>query len=152
MRVFSLAALLSAALFLPACSQKTVESMQDYNSVVVTFPNGRKIRAERKTNYQDIRTGMKYRDSLPADRGMLFVYASELGTAYWMYEVKLPLDIIWLSKSRQIVDIAHNAQPCPGPPGKCPTYGLKVPAMYVIELAGGVAKQNNLQLGQTLDF
>jgi hypothetical protein len=139
-------------LLLAACSSNGQRDLRDFNSRTVGMPDGRTIRAEVVTNQLDMMRGMKYRDSLDKDRGMLFMHGQEGNFRYWMYEVKIPLDLIWLDKSKTVVQLIHNAPPCPGPEDKCPSYGGDFPAIYVLELNAGVAKQYGIKPGVKLDF
>jgi uncharacterized membrane protein (UPF0127 family) len=144
-------ALLALPLLLAGCGDDA-RTVEDLRSRTVTLPGGQTVKAEMKMHRQDILTGMKYRESLPPDRGMLFMYGKPGAYSFWMYEVKIPLDIIWMDQNRRIVEIYQNAQPCPGPPEKCLVYGGSRESMYVLELAGGMVKRYNLAVGQQLDF
>ncbi len=64
----------------------------------------------------------------------------------------LTLDIVWLDGNRRIVEISANTPPCQSQASKCPQYGGKEMSQYVLELAGGVAAQHGLQLGDQLTF
>jgi uncharacterized protein len=150
MRTFRFA-LLALPLLLAGCGSE-VRTVEDLRSRTVTLPGGRQIRAEMKMHRQDILTGMKFRDSLPPDRGMLFMYGKPGSYSFWMYEVKVPLDIVWMDQNRRIVEIYENAKPCSGPPEKCLVYGGSRESMYVLELAGGMVKKCNLSVGQQLEF
>ncbi len=118
----------------------------------VTLPNGKKIRAEEETRPLMMGRGMMFRDSLAPDRGMLFVHGRQGKNPYWMYQVKIPLDILWIDRSHRIVEISANAPPCPGPASQCPQYGGHYDAMFVLELAGGEAARNGLKVGDYLAF
>jgi hypothetical protein len=96
--------LLMAALGLAGCGDKPV-TLEEYQTQVVTLPDGAKIRAEVMTHPTDMMRGMMFRDSLPEDRGMLFIHGSPGPYPYWMYQVKIPLDIIWMSSEQRIVEI-----------------------------------------------
>lgn len=137
---------------LAACSGGQPDSLAELNTIAVRLPNGAQIRAEMMTHPTDHARGMKFRDALPEDRGMLFIYMEEGNYRFWMYEVKIPLDIIWMDRNRKIVQIIHQCPPCPGPEPTCPVYGGDFPAQYILELAGGVAKKQNLKPGMTLQF
>lgn len=134
-----------------ACSSG-VNSLSDLDARLVTFPDGYQVRAETLSNPADLMRGMKYRDSLAEDRGMLFVYRDPGFYRFWMYEVKVPLDMIWLDGDRKIVQIVHDTPPCPGPPDKCPAYGGGFKAQFIVEVKAGVAKAHNLKPGMKLDF
>jgi uncharacterized protein len=144
-----LAALLLA---LSGCGGSETASPDSFNSREITFPNGTKIRAELAMHPQDVTRGMKYRDSLAPDRGMLFFHGREGVYRYWMFEVKIPLDMLWMDKNHKIVQIVHNAPPCPGPSEKCPNYGGAYKSAYVLELPAGTALKNNLKPGMILEF
>lgn len=151
MRFVGVASALTAGLLLAGCGQ-TAQDPSDIGTVKVLFPNGKSVRAQRLTHQLDMAAGMKWRTSVPEDRGMLFVFAQEVQAPFWMYEVKVPLDIIWMGPDRVIRRIEANTQPCPGPREICPSYGADTPAQYVLEIAGGVAAKNNLRTGMRLDF
>jgi uncharacterized protein len=142
--------LLLAALTLAGCGPKPV-SLEDYGTRLVTFPSGRQIRAEVLVNPQDLARGMMFRDSLAPDRGMLFLHREAGQYPYWMYQVRIPLDMIWMDPERRVVEIA-SAPPCQTEPGQCPTYGGHVRAQYVLELAAGMAAKYGIKAGDTLEF
>lgn len=143
---------LLACLWLTGCSGERPTRASDLNVKTITLPGGERIRAQMMTHPTDLMRGMKFRDSLPEDEGMLFIHAQEDFYRFWMYEVKIPLDMIWLDRNRAIVQIVHNCPPCPGPEAVCPTYGGAFKAQYILELAGGVAKKRNLKPGMILSF
>lgn len=118
----------------------------------VTLPNGRKIRAEVKIKPFDMQRGMMFRDSLPRDQGMLFLHSQAGQYPYWMYNVRVPLDIIWMDAGRRIVEISADTPPCQKRASECPNYGGSVMSTYVLELAGGEAARQGLHLGDTLSF
>ena len=139
-------------MLLGACGSKPAE-VGDLNATEVTFPNGKKVIAETMLREIDQMRGMMFRDSLAKDRGMLFVHPADGNYAYWMYQCRIPLDIIWMSHERRIVEIAANAPPCPSKSAKeCPTFGGHEKARYVLELAGGGAAMYGLRVGDTLSF
>jgi len=143
--------LLIAVLALAGCGDKPV-TLEEYQTQLVTFPDGSKIRAEVMTHPTDMMRGMMFRDSLPEDRGMLFIHGSPGPYPYWMYQVQIPLDIIWMDMNRRIVEISANTPPCRKKATECPNYGGHEKALFVLELAGGVAAKHNLRVGAALSF
>ena len=133
------AALLLCACGACACGPRPAE-VGDLNTTEVTFPNGKKVIAETMLRDIDQMRGMMFRDSLAQDRGMLFVHPAEANYAYWMYQVRIPLDIIWMNHQRKIVEISANTPPCPSKSAReCPNFGGHEKARYVLELAAGGA-------------
>jgi uncharacterized membrane protein (UPF0127 family) len=92
--------------------------------------------------------GMMFREKLDPDRGMLFLHKPAGNYTYWMYQVKIPLDIIWMDDQGTIVEIAANVPPCPHTAAsQCPVYGGTKKSQVVLELAGGMAAKYGLEAG-----
>jgi uncharacterized membrane protein (UPF0127 family) len=118
----------------------------------VTLPSGAKIVCEVMVRPEDMARGMMYRDSLPADRGMLFIHDAPGKHSYWMHNVKIPLDIIWMDGQRSIVEISPATPPCTTDAERCPNYGGNVESVTVLELAGGSVQRHRLKVGDRLVF
>jgi uncharacterized membrane protein (UPF0127 family) len=147
-----LAVFAAAFLLLCACGSKTSD-VDGLNTTQVTFPNGQTVVAETMLRDIDQMRGMMFRDSLAKDRGMLFVHTSEQNVPYWMYQCRIPLDIIWMDHQRRIVEISANTPACTSKTSRdCPSYGGHEKARYVLELAGGGAVLYGLKVGDTLSF
>jgi uncharacterized membrane protein (UPF0127 family) len=95
-------------------------------------------------------TGMMFREFIPDDFGMLFIHETEEKQGYWMKNCRVPLDIIFLDKNKQIINIHFNVPPCKHEP--CKTYESERPAQYVLELRANRAKELNLKPGDTIFF
>ena len=137
---------------LAACSSEKPSTMEDLQSALVTLPGGQKIKAERMVLVTDLARGMMFRESLAPDRGMLFFHEREGNYSYWMYQTKIPLDIVWMDRNRRIVEISANTPPCTTAASQCPHYGGKQRSQYVLELAGGMAAKYGLKVGDILEF
>ncbi|MGA2136392.1 MAG: DUF192 domain-containing protein [Bryobacteraceae bacterium] len=122
------------------------------NTRTVTLPGGQKIRAEVEVTQVDMRKGMMFRDSLPQGHGMLFIHDEPGLYPYWMFQCRIPLDMLWMDPQHKIVEISADTPPCRDAAEKCPNYGGHEQAQYVLELGGGEAKRLGLKVGQTLDF
>jgi uncharacterized protein len=144
-----LCSLLPLLVFLSGCGSNDADQSV---GIMVTLPNGQKIRAEVMTRTEDMMRGMMFRDSLAPDRGMLFVHARPGRFGYHMRNVRIPLDIIWLNENHRIVEISANTPPCASDAPNCPSYGGNADAQYVLELAGGMAKNYGLNVGDYLIF
>lgn len=144
--------LLCAAALLAGCKSNQDE-LRDFSGLDVTMPNGKIVRVEVMQKPIDMGRGMMFRDSLPPDHGMLFLYAREGNYPNWMYQVKIPLDILWLDHARRVVQILPNTPPCPSKSAKeCPNFGGTEKAQYVLELAAGMADKYGVHVGSELSF
>ncbi len=139
-----------AAAVLAGCGHESPDN--DVNLTPVILPNGTHIVAETVRQEFELMRGLMYRESLPADHGMLFVYAKPDKYSYWMYQTKIPLDMIWMDHQHKIVEIAANVPPCTTKASDCPKYGGNQPAMFVLEMNAGAAAKNNLHEGDFIDF
>ncbi len=138
--------------FLSGCGEKP-SSMQDLASTEVVFPNRTKIMAETVQQQADLMRGLMFRESLDSNRGMLFVYRKEDLLPFWMYQTKIPLDMIWTDHAHRIVEISANTPPCISKSAQeCPQYGGHQKAQFVLEVNAGIAAKNGLRLGDLLDF
>lgn len=94
--------------------------------------------------------GLMFRKSVPDDFGMLFVHDGEGYRSIWMKNTLVHLDLIFLNRHKQVVDIYFNVPPCKKEP--CESYVTRVPAQYVLELRGNRAKELNIKIGDTIYF
>lgn len=152
MRLHALLIFISGTMLLTACGDKAT-SAEEFYLTPLKLPDGTTILAEHMRTPQEMMRGMMFRDELKPNRGMLFSHGAPGNYPYWMYQVKIPLDIVWLDSGRRIVEISAQTPPCDkGPASKCPHYGGNAEALFVVELAGGVAAKHRLKVGDLLIF
>jgi len=94
--------------------------------------------------------GLMYRRSIPDDYAMLFIFEDELERGFWMKNTLIPLDIIFLNKDKEIINIHHNVQPCRKSP--CKTYYSLKPSKYVVEINGKLSRKFKLKSGDRIEF
>ena len=94
--------------------------------------------------------GLSEKPKLGPNEGLLMAFPSDGLHSIWMKDMNFPLDIIWLSESKEVIYIAENAQPEGASPET--VYTPKKSARYVIELPAGSIRQHAIRGGQTLDF
>jgi len=123
---------------------------QQLEELTVQFPSGTAIRAELAATAEQRARGLMFRDSLDADRGMLFVFPQPSFHDFWMKNCRFPIDIIWLSAEKKIVHIERAVPPCKEDP--CPTYGSLRRALYVIEVVADFSRREELRLGDPIEF
>ena len=93
----------------------------------------------------DRNKGLMYRDFMPEDRGMIFIFADEDDRSFWMKNTRIPLDILFLDASGKVVSV-HQMKPYVEFPGT-PSGG---PAKYAIELNAGQAAAAGVKAGDVL--
>lgn len=68
------------------------------------------VRAEIADDDSERATGLMFRESLPADSGMLFVMPSTGPAGFWMKNTLIPLSIAYIGPDGTILEI-HDMQP-----------------------------------------
>ncbi len=90
--------------------------------------------------------GLMFRNAMPADHGMIFVFDAPDNYRFWMKNTFIPLDIIFLDAAGKVLDIeprkAHDET----------SMGPDDPALYVIELNAGAAQNIGLSHGDHIDI
>ncbi len=95
--------------------------------------------------------GLMGRGSLAVNGGMLFVFAEDGSHGFWMLNMKMSIDIIWLDGNKRIVHIWRNAEPCRSI-FSCKAVTPEKRSRYVVELRAGTAKKLGMEIGDRFSF
>lgn len=97
--------------------------------------------------------GLMNRDSLDADRGMIFVFPAEHEVAFYMKNTFIPLDILYVNAAGQVVSV-QQMKPQERDPstGNYRTFPSGAPAKYAIELNEGAAAAAGVKVGDVLEI
>jgi len=109
---------------------------------------GKHFKVEIADSREKQALGLMFRDSMPADQGMLFIFPNEAPRSFWMKNTRIPLDIMYFDKDLEMVSISADTPPCRV--SRCPSYPSKAPAMYVLELNAGTASELGVGVGDRL--
>jgi len=93
------------------------------------------------------RLGLMDVHRLGANEGMLFIFDREQPLSFWMANTPLPLDIIYVNSSLEIVRIYRNTRPF-----STQTLPSGAPAIFVVEVNAGFTNQHDIQEGMFIDF
>ena len=143
--------MLTCLVVLTLCVHGPAIAAQD-SLIQISTPTGATIQAEIADTTEKRAKGLMYRDSLAKDRGMLFTFAEPQMWTFWMKNTRISLDIIWMDGKKRIVHIERNVPACPRTDDGCPQYQPNENALYVLELAAGVADALQLRRGSVLKF
>ena len=106
-----------------------------------------KIDIEIADNTPERMQGLMYRKSMDENKGMLFVFQEYEQQGFFMRNTIIPLDIIFLDSSKQIIKIHKNTVPFSEttlPSGK--------PSVYVVEVNAGYTDKYNIKDGDKIKF
>jgi len=92
--------------------------------------------------------GLMFRDSMPAEQGMLFIFPREAPRSFWMKNTRIALDIMYFNKDLELVSISADSPPCRV--RYCPSYPSKLPAKFVLELNAGTAAELGVEVGDRM--
>ena len=109
---------------------------------------GKTFKVDIADTQQKQSLGLMFRDSMPPDQGMLFIFPNEALRSFWMKNTRIPLDIMYFDKDLKMVSISADTPPCRV--SRCPSYPSTGPAMYVLELNAGIASALGVGPGDQL--
>lgn len=89
--------------------------------------------------------GLMFRDSMPEDHGMLFIFPDTAMRGFWMKNCKFPQDMLFFDEDMRLVSVQKRVPPCHSE--SCPSYSSGAPAKYVLELNAGQADRLGVQSG-----
>ncbi len=89
--------------------------------------------------------GLMYRRELDETRGMLFIFPKEEIRNFWMKNTFLELDMIFINSAREVVSIEERAVP-----QSIQTRRSTLPAVYVVEVRGGLARKWGVASGSRM--
>ena len=107
------------------------------------------VEAEVADSFKNRQRGLMFREKLADNQGMLFIFENEDIQIFWMKNMVLPLDMIWVGADKNIVEIKENVPPCAGP---CENIVPAQKAKYVLEVNAGFVKRNRIRVGNRLEF
>ncbi|MDB6179432.1 DUF192 domain-containing protein [Paracoccus sp. Z330] len=97
--------------------------------------------------------GLMFRENLPADQGMLFVYDSPRAVSFWMRNTLISLDLIFMDERGVIRHIHPMAKPLDETPIPGALKDDPQPErLLILEVAGGEAARQGLAIGQPMAY
>ena len=97
-------------------------------------------------NDEERALGLMYRSSMDEHQGMWFIFPEEAPRSFYMRNTEIPLDIIYLDKDKKVVSIAKNARPYDET-----SLPSEKPAMYVLEINGGLSDKWGIEKGDRME-
>ena len=108
------------------------------------------FKVEIADNQSSREKGLMFVHFLPENEGMLFIFEKEDIYSFWMKNTFIPLDMIWLDNSGNVVYLQNNALPCKEE--VCKTYTPTAKAKYVLEINAGKSLEIGIMQGDNSDF
>jgi uncharacterized protein len=103
-------------------------------------------------NTQETREiGLSKTKSLPQNQGMIFLFEEPGYYPFWMKNMTIPIDIIYIFKD-EIVTIQNNVQPPKNSSESLAIYTPIKPSDKVLEIQAGLAEKYNFKNGNKVSF
>jgi uncharacterized membrane protein (UPF0127 family) len=150
--ITSLAAIATVALIFVAAYLLTAEDDAGADGQRVRFelPDGEylHITCEVADTSYERAEGLQHRDSLPVDRGMLFVYDEPDEKSFIMRNMNFPLDIIFIAENGTVLNVEEAEPEEPGTANAdLIRYRSAGKAKWVVEINQGLSEQYGIGPG-----
>jgi uncharacterized membrane protein (UPF0127 family) len=123
----------------------------DSHAGTVTIGN-KTIQVEIMRSPAEQARGLSGRDTLSRDEGMLFVFDVPKMSAFWMKEMRFPIDIIWIANG-VVVGVEKNIDPQIGvAENELRIYTPPEPVDSVLEVSSGVAEEAEWSMGDAVQI
>jgi hypothetical protein len=90
--------------------------------------------------------GLSGIEKLENNEGMLFVFPLGSNSSFWMKDMLIPIDIIWIDSDKKVVDIKENLFPESYPD----LINSAKEISYVLEVNAGFVYDKNIKIGDEL--
>jgi len=105
---------------------------------------GKVYQLEVAKSYRQRLKGLMFRQHLPSDQGMIFLFPRSNKHNIWMKNTLIPLTVIWLDSNFLVIGV-KKLKPCKRDP--CQSYGINKPSRYIVELA---ESESGVKIGDLL--
>ncbi|HYB59087.1 MAG TPA: DUF192 domain-containing protein [Candidatus Acidoferrales bacterium] len=100
------------------------------------------VYAEAANTPAEWETGLMNRAHLNEDAGMLFIFPIQLQQSLWMKNMRIPLDIVFITADNHVLEIYASVPPCTSDP--CPLYTSSAPVKYALEVNSGFCARHGI--------
>jgi len=96
--------------------------------------------------------GLMLRGSLKESEGLLMDFESEKKPGIWMPFMRFPLDLIFISANKKVVDVKENVRPISFDARTWRIYMPKEKCRWVLEINAGGIRKTGTKTGDILSF
>ena len=109
---------------------------------------GTMVKAKVADTLAKITKGLGGVKALKEGEGMIFLSSAPESSGFWMKDMFINIDIIWIGRNLTVVDIKKDASPDSFPEVFYP----RVPALYVLEVPAGFSEKFGVKTGSEVVF
>lgn len=134
-------------------SEKKEEEVQGETQSYIQIPVDSgfvKVNVEVADSEQERSLGLSGRRYLGDYEGMIFVFEEETATPFWMKDMVISLDMIFIDKDGFVVDLKEDLAPCEE--NYCTSIYSKEKFMYNLEVNSGFVLKHGIEIGDNIDI
>ncbi|NLO92108.1 MAG: DUF192 domain-containing protein [Elusimicrobia bacterium] len=121
-------------------------------SAEISFKGGAKVQAEAVWTAEHMTRGLMGVKNLPKGRGMIFIYPQEGVRRFWMKNMLIDLDILYLGHDGALRRVFSSVpHPAPGA-ADADVAVVEASGVYVLEVPAGFAAENSISAGSRADI
>jgi uncharacterized membrane protein (UPF0127 family) len=130
-----------------ACQDRTPAGNNAFGLRTIDLRLGQAhVMAEVAESLQSRETGLMFRDSLPPDHGMLFVFETPQRVNFWMKNTRIPLSIGFIDSAGTLLEI-RDMQPF----DETPILSRSERIAYALEVNRGWFERNHVPAGTKVE-
>jgi uncharacterized membrane protein (UPF0127 family) len=142
-RFRALRLILLILIWLPGIAYGEEGTAPRVDSIVIDTPSGAQMLNVEIADTPELRErGLMFRQRLPDDRGMLFLYETAHPVAMWMKNTYIPLDMVFLRADGTVAEVRTGTVP-----QSLDVIESAEPVKAVLELGSGGAEKLGLEPG-----
>lgn len=124
-----------------------------YNPIKTVTIADQRVTVTTVSSPEDLSRGLAGVQQLSWDQGMLFLFPRQGTYTFWMKDMVMPIDIIWM-RGNLVADITRNVPPPSdlAQQDNLPLYTSREAIDSVLEVRSGFADRYNIKIGQTVQF
>jgi len=133
----------------------TENATNEQLAVVTFFPANSTsvvVTCEVASSHEERLKGLMFREELPVGEGMLFVYEYPHNVSFWMKNVLIPLDIIFLNETGTVINVEEADVEIDVPDENLGSYCSIGPVLWVVEVNQDLCKLYDINVGTNVSI
>ncbi|WP_160162692.1 DUF192 domain-containing protein [Magnetococcus marinus] len=100
----------------------------------------------------EIRQGLMFRHELRREQGMFFILPSPGHQVFWMKNMRIPLDMLFVNADGKVITIHQQVPPCLSEAPRCPRYPSLGVVKAVLEVPAGTVSALGITPGDQIQY
>lgn len=116
--------------------------------IPIHFPNQKQLDVAISNTEKQRNLGLGFVYKMSDKNGMLFLFKKSDWYTFWMKNMFIPIDIVFMNENKIVTDIYKNVLPSSFPRIYSPSKKVK----YVLEINSGNSTKLGIKVGQKINF